>query len=178
MCFELMKEEFVDKVQWLGRSLRIVSGGDDDKMGDIDEETSGPRKFRDDTKAASDHATSTLANNETLDAVDATTNSSRSRCGSRCHSGNLLRPTSSQLKKPISVLRSRSGHCSLRSRSLKQHRKLSRPTSIKSAKRNEKAASGADNKDFEMDTGGEDNDAFGGDMTAEEEEEKEESKRD
>ncbi|VDK35791.1 unnamed protein product [Taenia asiatica] len=178
MCFELMKEEFVDKVQWLGRSLRIVSGEDDDKMGDIDEETSGPRKFRDDTKAASDHATSTLANNETLDAVDATTNSSRSRCGSRCHSGNLLRPTSSQLKKPISVLRSRSGHCSLRSRSLKQHRKLSRPTSIKSAKRNEKAASGADNKDFEMDTGGEDNDAFGGDMTAEEEEEKEESKRD
>lgn len=179
MCFELMKEEFVDKVQWLGRSLRIVSQEDDDKMGEIDEETSGPRKFRGDTRAASDHATSALANNEALDAADASTNSSRSRCDSRCHSGNLLRPSSSQRKNPVCVLRSRSGHCSLRPRSLKQNRRLSRPISFKSAKRDEKDASGADNKDFEMDTGGEDNDAFGGDMTAEEGEDgNEDSKRD
>ncbi|KAL5112314.1 Potassium channel subfamily K member 18 [Taenia crassiceps] len=178
MCFELMKEEFVDKVQWLGRSLRIVNQENNDKMGETDEGTSGPRKFRDDTKTALDHATSALANNETPDTVDTTTNSLRNRCDSRCHSGSLLRPTSSQLKNPICVLRSRSGHCSIRSRSLKQHRRLSRPTSLKSAKKDEKAASSADNKDFEMDTGGEDNDAFGGDMTAGEEEVDGDSKQD
>ncbi|EUB64695.1 Potassium channel subfamily K member protein [Echinococcus granulosus] len=171
MCFELMKEEFVDKVQWIGQSLRIVSREGDNKKGEIDEETSGARNFRDDAKDASDHTISTFANSEMPDGMEATTSSLKSRRDSRRHSGNLLRPASSQLRKPVCVLRSRSEHCSLRSRSLKQHHQLSRPTSINSAKKDEKTASGADDyKDFEMDTGGEDNDAFGGDMTAEEDE--------
>ncbi|VDM35066.1 unnamed protein product [Hydatigera taeniaeformis] len=101
--------------------------------------------------------------------MDLVTNPSRNRCDGRCHSGSLLRPTSSQLRNPTCVLRSGSGHRSLHLKSLKQHGKLGRLTSIRSTKKDEKVVNNGDNETFEMHMGGEENEAFGGDMTVEEE---------
>lgn len=165
MCFELMKEEFVGKVRWIGRSLRIVNS-----KGDAEIEGTG--NFEE-PKGESHNATTVFGSDANLGMVDAMFNGCGANCyrkETHCHSGNFLRSNSPQLRKSICVLRSHSGQCSMHSRSKRS--RSSRASSIKSVSQEDMAAIGHDDhRSVTSDTHieGEDNEAFGEDMTAEEE---------
>lgn len=166
-----MKEEFVDKVRWIGRSLRIVTKTENDEMevdiveeiregGDFDKETTGG-ELRPDSHY---EISSTVDDNELFESVSVVSNTKSNGCYDYCHSKDLGN-SSPKMKNSVCVLRKHKRHCSVRSRAAKQQ--ISQRNA--STRTNENDINPADDGELEITTvgsyfGGEDNEAFGGDM--------------
>ena len=168
MCFELMKEEFVSKVRWIGRSLRIVRSNNGEDVEEIVEESGVAGNF-DEARRDSHYTNTSFGNLTKLDIVDTPT----TKRETHCHSGNLLRSTSPPLRKSTCVLRPHSGQCSGNSRASMRRFRTSGVSPTKSLGKGDSLTIGFD--DFglmtpESDIRGEGNEAFGGDMTVDSEE--------
>ncbi|VDL60638.1 unnamed protein product [Hymenolepis diminuta] len=169
MCFELMKEEFVDKVRWIGRSLRIVTKTENDEMevveeiregGDFDKETTGGELRPD-----SHHEISSTADDLGLfESVGVVSSTKSNGCYDYCHSKDLGN-SSPKMKKPVCVLRKHKGHCSVRSRTAKQQMSK-RNASTRGIENDINLVEDGELEIATVDSyfGGEDNEAFGGDM--------------
>ncbi len=99
MCFELMKEEFVAKVRWVGQFLHVVT----DRHSDEDEDDIGDQL----SLYGGGGGSGEMYYNE------GEASGSKCRRRSRCHSQSFI-VTSPQQRKSICVLRQHTGHCSMR----------------------------------------------------------------
>ncbi|KAM7541390.1 hypothetical protein Aperf_G00000038812 [Anoplocephala perfoliata] len=172
MCFELMKEEFVDKIRWIGRSLHIIA---EDANGEMDDDTG--RKV---PKTGEDGAGDELrrdfnfvipsngTDSEMFDAVSIASSTAAKTYQDSCQSQDRLKNSSSELKEPNDSL-SRHGDSVGSKASSEQSQ---RTASIQGTNDEEKALAAEGDFGLEVmgsDFGGEDNEAFGGDMVYEEE---------
>lgn len=173
MCFELMKEEFVEKVRWIGRSLHIVTEDvngemDDDIAGEIP--GTGEGTIGGELRRVSSFAIpSNGSDNGLLDSVSVASSTAAKTDQDSCPSENILKNSSPEFKKPIGSLNRHKGLVDSKA-STKQPQ---RTASVRSTNNDENFLATEGEFGFvDMDSGfgGEDNEAFGEDMVYEEKE--------